>query len=464
MVGRHEGRLLLGDMAWARKPNPQVASDGVKIKKPADALTPGDVIRVRVKAIDSDGVLSLALEQVPKAEGALLSLELPSGNVVALVGGRDFRASQFNRAIQARRQPGSAFKPIVYAAAIDRGYTPASIIVDSPIIYDATQDYDTWKPKNYEDRFYGPTTLRKALTKSRNVITVKIAQDLGIKYLIEYAHQLNLAGPFNRDLSMALGSSGVSLLDLTKTYAVFANQGREVRPVFVRKILDRDGNVLEENLPLIAPPISALQATLQSGLSVEEEKTSVPKSQRGVAVALEEPDPDTPSVRFSRHLISPETAYIITNLLQGVVQNGTGWRAKALGRPCAGKTGTTDSLYDAWFMGYTPTIIAGVWVGFDEEASLGRYETGSRAASPIWLAYMGEVLKETPIVDFTVPEGIVFKKIDPETGFLASPDDGEAIFECFKKGTEPTAYYEEKPASDRVTDFFKLDLDDPDDW
>jgi penicillin-binding protein 1A len=461
-VGHHEGRLLLKDMAWARKPDPEVAYDTVTVKDPAKVLKVGDVIRVRVEAVDSKGTLSLALEQIPKVQGALISLDLKTGYVVSLVGGRDFRESQFNRAIQARRQPGSAFKPIVYAAAIDRGYTPASIIIDSPIIYDATQDYEVWKPKNYEERFYGPTTLRTALAKSRNVITVKIAQDLGIDYLIDYATRLELNGPFNRDLSVALGSSGISLLGLTKTYAVFACQGREVIPIFIREIVDRYGNILEENVPPIlsdggngsaSPPKSLLSD------DAEQKQTRLLGSSPDSAVALDQvATVEGSGGGIRRQLISPETAYIMTNLLQGVVQNGTGWRAKALGRPCAGKTGTTDSLYDAWFIGYTPELIAGVWVGFDEEASLGKFETGSRAASPIWLAYMQEVLKDSPVIDFTVPRGIVFKKIDPETGLLASSKAEDAIFECFKEGTTPTEYAEKRTLKPS-TDFFKLDLD-----
>ncbi|MBW2122353.1 MAG: hypothetical protein JRH07_10965 [Deltaproteobacteria bacterium] len=383
-------------------------------------------------------------------------MEIKTGYVVALVGGRDFRESQFNRATQPRRQPGAAFKPIVYAAAIDHGYTPATIIVDSPIIYDATQDYDAWKPKNYEERFYGPTTLRNALAKSRNVITVKIAQDLGVDYLIDYAKRLNLQGPFNRDLSMALGSSGVSLIDLTKTYAIFANQGREVRPIFIRKVVDRDGKILEQNLP----PITAGEEDNpeREGSPSAKKAAESGRSRPGTAAALDEDFTGDDRSRKSRQLISPETAYIMTNLLEGVVQNGTGWRVKALKRPCAGKTGTTDSLYDAWFIGYTPTLIAGVWVGFDEEASMGKYETGSRAASPIWLAYMREVLKDRPIKDFTVPQGIVFKRIDPKTGLLALSNEDGAIFECFKEGTAPTAYAK-KPTAGQSTDFFKFDLD-----
>ncbi|NIQ40246.1 MAG: PBP1A family penicillin-binding protein [Proteobacteria bacterium] len=458
MVGRRVGRLPLKDMKWARKPNPQVAYDTVRIEKPAEVLSVGDVVRVRLKSVDSQGLLHLALEQIPNAQGALISLDLKTGYVIAMVGGRDFRESQFNRAIQARRQPGSAFKPIVYASALDQGYTPATIIIDSPIIYGATQGYEAWKPKNYEERFYGPTTLRKALVKSRNVITVKIAQDLGVDYIIDYAKRLGIDGPFNRDLSTALGSSGISLIDLTKTYAVFASQGREVTPIFVRRIVDRDGNIVEENLPEILPAEGngATQAPWPDDEG--EPEIILPISGSGITPAVDQRRTDLAGLRISRQIMSPQTAYIMTNLLEGVIQNGTGWRAKALGRPAAGKTGTTDSLYDAWFIGYTPELIAGVWVGFDDEASLGKHETGSRAASPIWLAYMDKVLKGKPISDFTVPEGIVFKKIDPETGLLASSKDDGAIFECFKEGTAPTVQAD-KPPTDQPTDFFKLDLD-----
>ena len=462
MIGDHEGRLSINDMRWARKPDPEVAYNTVKVEDASRVLSVGDVIRVRVNAVDSKGILSLGLEQIPKVQGALISFDLETGDVVALVGGRDFRESQFNRAIQADRQPGSAFKPIVYAAAIDRGYTPATVIVDSPIIYEETEDYEAWKPKNYEARFYGPTTLRTALAKSRNVITVKIAQDLGVDYLIEYAKRLNLNGPFNRDLSMALGSSGVSLLDLTKAYAVFARQGLELTPLFIRRIVDREGKILEENLPPILPTgepgSEGLSRVAEDPREGGHGGENILSSVSGVAAALDGDTGGGAARQVARRLISPETAYIMTSLLQGVVQDGTGWRVKTLGRPCAGKTGTTDSLYDAWFVGYTPDLITGVWVGFDEEASLGKYETGSRAASPIWLAFMTEVLKDKPVSDFTVPQGVVFKKIDSKTGLLAASNDDNAIFECFKEGTAPTAYADQ-PTSSQTTEFFKLDLD-----
>jgi penicillin-binding protein 1A len=211
-------------------------------------LDEGDVIDVRLKEKMDDG-WPLALEQTPKAQSALLSIEAETGFVKAMVGGRDFQDSQFNRAIQSRRQPGSAFKPIIYAAAIDQGYTPATVILDAPIVFEDTERDFTWKPKNYAEKFYGPTLLRQALAKSRNVVTVKILKDIGIDYAIDYARKVGIQSHLNRDLSIALGSSGVSLLEIVNAYSVFANQGYRVNPIFVTRITDRDGNVLEQNHP-----------------------------------------------------------------------------------------------------------------------------------------------------------------------------------------------------------------------
>jgi penicillin-binding protein 1A len=332
-----------------------------------------------------------------------------------MVGGRDFRKSQFNRAIQARRQTGSAFKPIIYASALDKGYTPASIIIDTPIVFEWGNQ--KWKPKNFEGKFLGPTTLRNALTYSVNVVTVKIAQDVGVDYIRDYAKKLGITSPLYHELSMALGSSSLSLFELTRAYAVFANQGRSFKPIFIKKILDRDGNLLEENLP---------------SFYFEE-------SERG--------DP----------VINPQTAFLITYLMQGVVQHGTGWRARSLGRPVAGKTGTTDQFMDAWFIGYTPDFITGVWVGFDEERSLGENETGARAASPIWVAYMSKILKDKPKKDFSIPEGVEFMKIDPKTGQVSLEKEG--ILECFREGTGPL---QKAPSPLKTTtDFFKFDFNLP---
>jgi penicillin-binding protein 1A len=348
-------------------------------------------------------------------EGALICFDLETGYVKAMVGGRDFRKSQFNRVTQARRQTGSAFKPIVYASALDKGFTPASIIVDSPVVFEWGDN--KWKPKNYEGKFSGPTTLRNALAHSVNIVTVKIAQEVGVQYIRNYAQKLGISSPLHSTLSMALGSSSVTLYELTRAYSVFANQGNFLKPVFVKKILDRDGNLLEENFPF-----SYFEESPEEG-----------------------------------QVITPQTAFLMTYLLEGVVQHGTGWRAKSLGRPVAAKTGTTDQFMDAWFIGYTPELITGVWVGFDEERSLGENETGARAASPIWVAFMSKILKDKPRKEFSVPEGLEFTMIDPNTGYVSLGKEG--ILECFKEGTKPTQT--DPAASKTSTDFFKFDLNLP---
>ena len=410
-IGSEQGDLLLEDMKWARKPDPEVPNYDVKVEKVSDVLKVGDVILARVKAQQKEtGQWDLSLEQRPTVEGGLLCMEAETGYVKAMIGGRDFKVSQFNRAIQARRQPGSAFKPIIYAAALDKGYTPATIIIDSPIVYEDKENEFIWKPRNYEEKFHGPTLFRTALAKSRNVVTIKILKDIGLDYVIEYARKLGIQSELTRDLSLALGSSGTSLLELVRAYAIFNNQGYRVKPCFITKIVDRDGNILEENQP-------------------ESEK-----------------------------VIEKSTAYIITNLLQGVVQRGTGWRIKALGRPAAGKTGTTNDLHDAWFIGYTPSYVTGAWVGFDEVKPLGINETGSRAASPIWLEFMQAALKDKPVRVFQVPDGVVFAKIDAETGLLAVPESNETVFECFKEGTVPTEYTKKPGSITEPSQFFKSDM------
>jgi penicillin-binding protein 1A len=375
-IGNALGLIALEDMQWARKPDPDVAYYEAKVKRPGEALNVGDVILVKIKAkIEDSDLWQLALEQKPVAQAALLCLEAETGFVKAIIGGRDFRDSQFNRAFQSNEE----------------------------------RDV-TWKPRNYKERFFGPTLMRDALAKSRNVVTIKILQDIGIDYAREYANKLGIISDLSNDLSIALGSSGVSLLELTKAYSVFANQGYLVEPVFITKIVDRDGNVLEEMAP----------------------------------------------ERFK--VIEKTTAFLMTHMLEGVVKYGTGWRAKALKRPVAGKTGTTNNLFDAWFMGYTPQYITGTWVGFDDEAPLGKSETGSRAASPIWLGFMKRILADKPPKIFEVPEGIVFTKIDAETGLLPIPESKKTVFVSFKEGTEPTDYSKRPGEITDTGDFFKKDL------
>lgn len=410
-MGSQRGVIRIEEMRWARKPNPDIAWFTAKLSRPSQALSVGDVILVQLAEKDEKQDLwKLQLDQVPEVQAALMCIEAGTGLVKVMVGGRDFMESQFNRAIQSRRQPGSAFKPIIYAAALDKGYTPATVIIDSPIVFKDEEHDFTWKPKNYGKTFYGPTLLREALAKSRNVITIKIMQDIGIDYVIDYARKLGVESELSHDLSIALGSSGVSLLEIVRAYSVFANQGYLVEPAFVTKIEDRNGNILEEMSPT------------------------------------------------RKKVIEESTAYIMTSLLEGVVKFGTGQRIRALKRPVAGKTGTTNNLYDAWFVGYTPRFIAAVWVGYDQERSLGQGETGSRAASPIWLGFMQKILAKEPVRIFQVPEGVVFAKIDAQTGLLPIPESKETIFECFKEGTVPTEYTPKPGSVTEPEQFFKQDM------
>jgi penicillin-binding protein 1A len=410
-IGDKKGILPLSGMKWARMLDPEKAYNEDKLEDPADVLTPGDIVTVKIikKAEKFPGWI-LSLEQSPEAQAALLCLEAKTGYVKAMVGGLDFYKSQFNRAIQARRQPGSAFKPIIYAAALDKGFTPSSVIIDAPFISPTGEEEKLWKPKNYKEKFYGPTLFRTGLIKSRNIITIKILEKIGVRYAIDYARRIGIESPLSANLSLALGSSGISLVALTKAYSVFANGGMLVGPIFITKIIDSDGKILEENHP------------------------------------------------SSTESISQETAYVMTDLLEAVVKEGTGWRVRALKRPVTGKTGTTDDLRDAWFLGFDPTLVTGVWVGYDDRKPMGKGETGSRAASPIWLYFMAEVLKGKAIIPFQNPEGVVVAKIDTKTGLLASPHSEKTCFQAFKKGTEPITY-SPKPDRGKPGEFFKLDMD-----
>ena len=323
-------------------------------------------------------------------QGSLLAMDPKTGAIRAMVGGRNFTRSEFNRATQSRRQPGSAFKPLIYTAAFDKGMTPSTVIVDAPIIYpDPSSPDGVWKPKNFDEKFQGPTTLHNALVHSRNIITIKILEQIGVDYAASYATNMGITSTLSKNLSMALGTSGVTLQELVRAYGVLANEGKRVQPFFITKIVDRTGHVFEE-----------------AQVKVEQ-------------------------------VIDPRIAFMTSYVMQDVVESGTGQRVKRLGRPVAGKTGTTDDTRDAWFMGFTPSLVAGVWVGFDQERSLGRHEVGGRAAAPIWLYFAEKALQGMPVEVFPVPEGIVFTKVDAKTGAPAKPASRGAIFECFLEGTTP---------------------------
>jgi penicillin-binding protein 1A len=344
-----------------------------------------DVIRVRLVEKDGDQLL-FELDPTPVVEGALIAIDPHTGEVKAMVGGYDFDRSQFNRAVQAERQPGSAFKPLIYAAAMDSHFTPASIIVDEPVFYD--DNGEIWSPKNFENKYFGPTSLREALTHSRNVVTVKLADAVGIGYLVDYLQRFGFHRKLARNLSIALGSAEVTPLEIGIAYSALANDGLRPDPIFINSIADSEGNPLDKNTPHLEQVIPA------------------------------------------------ETAYLVTSILQDVVRQGTGRRAQGLGRPTAGKTGTTNDLHDAWFVGYTPELLCVVWVGFDNKVPLGRLETGGRVSAPIWKAFMTEALAKIPAGEFPVPDGLSCIQIDPLTGMRALPGSPSRL-ECFRKGTEP---------------------------
>jgi len=321
-------------------------------------------------------------------QGALFSMDVRTGEIKAMVGGRDFKKSEFNRATQARRQPGSAFKPFIYTAAFDKGLTPSTTIIDAPIMYeDRSQPDGFWKPKNFDGKFNGPTTLRTALVQSRNVITIKLLQEIGVDYAAAYTANMGITSPLSKNLTMALGTSAVTLQEMVTAYNVLANQGKRLKPFFIKKIIDRTGHVFEEN------------------------QTK------------------------SEQVIDPRIAFMTSYVMQDVVESGTGRRVKSIGRPVAGKTGTTDDMRDAWFIGFSPSLITGVWIGFDQERSLGKQEQGGRAAAPIWLYFMEKALKGKSVEVFPVPDGIVFIKVDPHSGIPATRSTEGAIFECFLEGT-----------------------------
>ena len=453
-VGDRNGTIARKNMEWAGKLE-LVSSWGKPEQKKAIGL--GAVLEVQVKEPDLNRTGAVfALDQVPETQAALIAIDPQTGGVRAMVGGYDFKKSQFNRAMQAKRNPGSAFKPIIYAAAIDHGMTPASIIDDSQVEYESGQE-KAWKPKNYDNVYRGPVTMREALTESINVVSVKILESIGVQAAIEYAKKLGITSPLAANLTLALGSSSLTPLELTNAYAVFASGGYRTTPYFVTRVLDRDGVVLEEVAPpkipvftrvsSAAPPAAGAEAGEEGG---EEGAQPVDPSKPAAAGAGAQPAPQPVHVGAQAlsalQVISPETAFIMTSLMESVVSSGTGGRARALGRPVAGKTGTTSDMKDAWFVGYVPQLVTGVWVGYDQERSLGSGGSGGQAAAPIWTEFMQRALASLPVKNFVTPSNVTFALIDPRTGHLAREGSPGAVQECFISGTEPTSYDQETPA------------------
>ena len=388
-TGRGRARIKAGSLEGALDPE-SIAWTGRK--DPASLVKTGDIVRVRVVSAKLAGQAVFALEQEPAVEGALVAIDAASGEIRALVGGFDFRRSEFDRAMQARRQAGSAFKPIVYTAALMRGLTLSDRVLDAPTVFVEPGTLTPYQPENYGLKYYGLLTLREALEKSANVATVHVLDRTGYPPVIELARKLGLTTELRPYPSMALGAFEVSLYELTSAYGAFANAGVRVEPHLVLEVKDRDGHALETTRP------AASEA------------------------------------------LSPEVAAVVNSLLAGVITDGTGAAAAQLGRPLAGKTGTTDDSTDAWFIGYTPDLVVGVWVGFDQKKSLGSHETGALAALPIWQSFMEEVLEDMPPQEFPQPDGLARASIDRAPGMRADVAAGcvEIVTETYLAGSEPT--------------------------
>lgn len=428
--GKHTGRIARADMKWCEPfsiiPYAQYINSTPKSTAQGKTTLPlGSRINILVKDALTQP-FKADYFQYPEAQGAMLAIDPYSGQIRAMVGGYDFSTSQFNRVTQAHRQPGSAVKPLIYAAALDKGYTPASIIVDTPLIYkNTTEDGEKqeWKPDNYSNKFYGATTLRKALAQSYNVISIKLLQKIGVRYAANYLHNLGIESDINMDLSMALGTSTVTPLELATAYSVFANGGIRISPSYIDKIYDRYGKVLKSN-----DSADFLTGPKQGQELIAPEK---------------------------RRVMTDENASLITNMLESVVQSGTGWRAKALKRPAAGKTGTTDNLYDAWFVGYVPQLVTVSWVGYDRQRPLGWQETGSKAAAPAWVDFMLQACKNLPVRQFHIPDTMEFHPVDPKNGLLVPEDSQNMYIEMFAPGTAPSTYSIDAQKN-QATDFFRL--------
>ncbi len=536
-----EGVIDIDTMNWARKPDTEKRYDFDLLKKPSGALRVGDVILVKVtgeqfaserldKLVKADidsrkkgtkknpdkgkalalpdliQYLALELDQVPVVEGALISFDQKTQEVLAMVGGYKFIHTQneFNRTLQAARQTGSAFKAIVYASALDKGYTPATPIMDAPLVFEeqvedeeGQEDVKVWKPANHSKNFGGDIILRNALVQSLNVPTVKIIEDIGVPWAAEYAKRLGIFSTLNMDFTLALGSSSVTLYEMTKVFGEFGRLGKRLRPLIITRVEDRFGKVILTDLSLdlrfekeMAPIEEHFSEKREKYLAARQSGKADGNSQNGDesktegevtggddaasgegglngdrTAELAKLDPKKRKMEdFIFHedpdqLIRPQTAYVMTSMLKGVVEDGmgTGGRARALGRETAGKTGSTNGYFDGWFIGYTPQISTGVWVGYDREASLGKGEVGGKAALPIWVDYMKFAHEGLPQMTFPIPEGIVFANVDRETGKIATATSNKVVRLAFIEGTEPSLASD---SHEENNDFLKQDLNE----
>ncbi len=382
------------------------------------------------------------LDQKADAQGALVSIKPSNGEIIAFVGGADFNKSQFNRAVQSRRQPGSAFKPILFAAGLENGYTPASIIIDSPEALGGVDASLNWKPRNYDGKFKGPITFRNSLEQSRNVPTIKIADKLGVPAVLDFVERIGFNAKLDQDLSLALGSFGVTLVDIVSTYAVFPNGGKLVDAKSIISIIDRDGKQYQLDEDTKMKKISERKEIEEQALAESEDKVNEDVDQENTLEDKKEINPYLVALGGDQ-VYDPRLSYLMTNILRGVVLHGTGRRAKEVSTFLGGKTGTTNNYVDAWFLGFSSNIVTGVWTGFDNNKTLGWGETGAKSALPIWKEFMRAGLKKFGEYDFQQPIGIINVKIDKDTGKVANNNRQTSFLESFVEGTEPGAAQEE---------------------
>lgn len=406
--------LSLDSIKWARK-QLSTNSRGKAPKKVSDVLNSGDLIWVH-----KDNEDHWQLTQLPEAQGALIAVSPFDGAVTALNGGFEYFHNKFNRVTQSRRQPGSGFKPFIYSAALEKGYTAASIINDAPVVFDAPDLENVWRPENYSGKFFGPTRLRVALTNSRNLVSIRILRDISPSYVIDYAKKFGFdTSQMPKSLSLALGSGSAAPWDMARAYSTLANGGYRVEPYIIQRIEDAAGNIIMQ-----AQPDTVCETCIASQEATDDENTLFDELQ-GFSPA--------------KRIMTPQNNYIMNTLLRDVVRYGTGRKAMKLGRgDLAGKTGTTNDQVDAWFNGFHPELVTISWVGFDSPKTLGRYETGGRAALPMWIDFMKVALKDVPEEELKQPIDMVTVRIDPKTGLLARPETIKPIYETFREEFAPT--------------------------
>jgi penicillin-binding protein 1A len=400
------GVVPLDQMRWARPVRPE-QTVGPSPAKVGDVVKVGDVIAV--EPTDQKGVFTL--RQIPAINGAVIAIDPHTGRVLAMSGGWSFEASQYNRATQAYRQPGSSFKPFVYLTAMEHGYTPSSRVLDAPFAIDQGPGLGLWKPGNYGGEFLGPATLRTGIEKSKNMMTARLANQIGMAPIAEMAGKFGVIDHLPLQLSMALGAGETTLLRLTTGYAELVNGGKKLTPSLIDRIQDRNGKTIYRHDDRSCDTCSGADASVDN----------------------------PPELPDDREQLAPATSvYQIVSILQGVVQRGTGAAINSLGRPLGGKTGTTNDSNDTWFIGFSPDLAVGVFMGFDQPRTLGKRETGASVAVPVFKEFMGDALKDKPATPFRVPPGIRLVRVNAHTGLLTSASDRQAILEAFKPGTEPT--------------------------